>query len=101
MKYERPLLHLGQGVKISGGEKYFRKIIKKHKIPFFALTWNASDLIESDHPSYIGRPGAFAERGSNFIVQNCDYIYLWAQGYRLWLLDMVLRILQEKQKNND
>ena len=26
------------------------------------------------------------------------YIYLWAQGYRLWLLDMVLRILQEKQK---
>ena len=80
MKYERPLLHLGQGVKISGGEKYFRKIIKKHKIPF-ALTWNASDLIESDHPSYIGRPGAFAERGSNFIVQNCD-LYL-SVGTRL------------------
>ena len=36
------------------------------------MTWNASDLIESDHAQYIGRPGAFAERGTNFIIQNCD-----------------------------
>jgi len=68
---KRPILHLGHGVKISRGEEYLRKIIKKYKIPF-ALTWNASDLIESSHPYYIGRPGAFAERGTNFIIQNCD-----------------------------
>ncbi len=67
----RPVLHLGQGVKISGSEKYVRKIINKYKIPF-ALTWNASDFMESNHKSYIGRPGAFAERGTNFIIQNCD-----------------------------
>ena len=36
------------------------------------MTWNASDLIESDHKYYVGRPGAFAERGTNFIIQNCD-----------------------------
>jgi len=68
---ERPILHLGHGVKISEGVSYLRKIIKKYKIPF-ALTWNASDLIESNHPYYIGRPGAFAERGTNFIIQNCS-----------------------------
>tara|TARA_B100000029_G_scaffold232220_1_gene229616 strand:- start:3281 stop:5053 length:1773 start_codon:yes stop_codon:yes gene_type:complete len=68
---DRPLLHIGHGVKISNGEKYLRKIVNKYKLPF-ALTWNASDLIESNHPLYIGRPGAFAERGSNFIVQNCN-----------------------------
>ena len=67
----RPVFHFGQGVKISQGEKYVRKIINKYNIPF-ALTWNASDLIESNHKSYIGRPGAFAERGTNFIIQNCD-----------------------------
>ena len=50
-------------------EKNLRKIINKYKIPF-ALTWNASDLIESDHKYYIGRPGAFAERGTNYIIQN-------------------------------
>ena len=71
LKYDRPMLHIGHGVKISKGEKYLRKIINRHHIPF-ALTWNASDLIESNHPSYIGRPGAFAERGSNFIIQNCN-----------------------------
>ena len=65
------MLHIGQGVKISGGEKYLRSLINKYEIPF-GLTWNASDLIESSHNSYIGRPGAFAERGSNFIVQNCN-----------------------------
>ena len=72
LKYDRPLLHIGHGVRISQGQKYLRKIINKHKIPF-ALTWNATDLIESNHSSYVGRPGAFAERGSNFIVQNCNF----------------------------
>jgi len=71
LKCKRPMLHIGQGVKISNGQKYVRKIVNKYKIPF-ALTWNASDLMESNHPYYIGRPGTFAERGSNFIVQNCD-----------------------------
>ena len=71
LKYDRPVLHVGHGVKISNGEKFLRKIIDKYHIPL-ALTWNASDLIESSHPSYIGRPGAFAERGSNFIIQNCN-----------------------------
>jgi len=69
-KSDRPVLHLGHGVKIAKGEKYLRKIINKYRIPF-ALTWNASDLVESKHPSYIGRPGAFAERGTNFIIQSC------------------------------
>lgn len=77
---KRPVLHLGHGVKISEGEKYLRKIINKFKFPF-ALTWNASDLIESNHSSYIGRPGAFAERGTNFIIQNCS-LYI-AVGTRL------------------
>ena len=70
-KSERPVLHLGQGVKIAGAQNYLRKLVDKFRIPF-ALTWNASDLIESSHKSYIGRPGAFAERGTNFIIQNCD-----------------------------
>ena len=68
---KKPILHLGHGVKISNASSYLRKLIEKFKIPF-ALTWNASDLIESSHPCYVGRPGAFAERGTNFIIQNCD-----------------------------
>ena len=70
-KSKRPVIHIGHGGRISNCEKNLRKLIDRCKIPF-ALTWNASDLIESSHSSYVGRPGAFAERGSNFIIQNAD-----------------------------
>ena len=69
---KRPLIHLGHGVKLSNAQKIVKKFFNKHKIPF-GLTWNADDLISSDHNLYVGRPGAFGERGSNFIVQNCDF----------------------------
>ena len=67
-----PLIHLGHGVKLSGAKKIIQKFFNKNKIPFL-LTWNADDIISSNHEMYFGRPGAFGERGSNFIVQNCDF----------------------------
>ncbi len=72
IKHDRPLIHLGRGAKISNCEKIFKKFIKKFNIPF-VLTWNADDFIDSSHPMYFGKPGAFGSRGSNFIVQNCDF----------------------------
>ncbi len=44
-------------------------------------TWCAADLIASDDPLYVGRPGAVAARGANFALQNCDF--LLAIGVRL------------------
>lgn len=71
-KAKKPLIHLGHGVRLSGGKEIVKKFFDKFSIPF-VCTWNADDLINSDHPMYFGRPGAFGERGSNFIVQNCDF----------------------------
>lgn len=71
-KSKRPLIHLGHGVKLSGAKKLINAFFKKFKIPF-VVTWNADDIINSNHKMYCGRPGAFGERGSNFIVQNCDF----------------------------
>jgi|TARA_B100001059_G_scaffold236621_1_gene288333 acetolactate synthase I/II/III large subunit len=69
---KRPLIHLGHGVRLANASSIVKKIFNKHKIPF-VVTWNADDLIPSNHKMYFGRPGAFGERGSNFIVQNCDF----------------------------
>ncbi len=69
---KRPLIHLGHGVKLSESQKLVKVFFDKFKIPF-VVTWNADDIISSDHKMYCGRPGAFGERGSNFIVQNCDF----------------------------
>lgn len=71
IRSKRPLLHLGQGVRISKSINKYKKFIEKNQIPF-SLTWNATDILESNNPLYAGRPGAFAERGANFIVQNSD-----------------------------
>ncbi len=69
---KRPLIHLGHGVKLSKSHNIVKKFFKKYNIPF-VVTWNADDLISSDHKMYFGKPGQFGERGSNFIVQNCDF----------------------------
>ncbi len=69
---KKPLIHLGHGVRLSNSEKLVKKFFNKYKIPF-VVTWNADDIISHDNSMYCGRPGAFGERGSNFIVQNCDF----------------------------
>ena len=46
---------------------------------------------------YFGRPGAFGERGSNFIVQNCDFYLSIGTRLHLWLQATMLRDLQKMQ----
>ena len=69
---KKPVIHLGGGARLSKSQKLLKKFFQKNKIPFI-LTWNADDLIGSKHPLYSGKAGAFGERGSNFIIQNCDF----------------------------
>lgn len=70
---ERPLLIVGQGVRLAGGVESFRKAITRLYIPLLTSRLGI-DLIESDHPLYIGRPGTYGERSANFAVQNADLI---------------------------
>ncbi|MDC0351680.1 thiamine pyrophosphate-binding protein [Candidatus Pelagibacter sp.] len=69
---KKPLIHIGHGVRLSNGEKIIKKFFNKFNIPFI-LTWNADDLMPHNHKMFFGKAGAFGERGSNFIVQNCDF----------------------------
>ena len=71
-KSKQPLIHLGHGVKLSNGQQIANQLLTKFKIPF-SLTWNASDLMPHNLVNYCGKPGAFAERGANFIVQSADF----------------------------
>ena len=71
----RPLVLVGNGVHISSAEKKFLNFVRKSKIPFLS-TWNASDLIQSNHPLYFGRPGLFGNRVANFAIQSCDLLII-------------------------
>ncbi len=77
---ERPLLFAGNGLRLAKAEAEFAQLRKLLGIPTVA-TWCAADLVPSDDPTYVGRPGSVAARGANFALQNCDF--LLAIGVRL------------------
>ena len=77
---ERPLLFAGNGIRLARAEKAFEELRKLLGIPTVA-TWCAADLVPSDDPTFVGRPGSLAARGANFALQNSDL--LLALGVRL------------------
>jgi acetolactate synthase-1/2/3 large subunit len=77
---DRPLLFAGNGIRLARAEREFETLRKHLQIPTVA-TWCAADLVPTDDPTYVGRPGSLAARGANFALQNSDY--LLAIGVRL------------------
>lgn len=77
---ERPLLFAGNGIRLARATPQFDKLRQILQVPSVA-TWCAADLVPSDEPTYVGRPGSVAARGANFALQNCDF--LLAIGVRL------------------
>lgn len=70
---KRPVFYAGYGIRLSGAYKAFRSVIEKLNIPV-ATYWNAVDLIEDEHPLYVGRGGNMGDRPGNFAIQNADLI---------------------------
>jgi acetolactate synthase-1/2/3 large subunit len=77
---ERPLLFAGNGIRLACATEEFERIRLLLRIPSVA-TWCAADLVPSEEPTFVGRPGSVAARGANFALQNCDF--LLAVGVRL------------------
>jgi acetolactate synthase I/II/III large subunit len=70
---ERPLLFVGNGVRLARAEGAFRELLQRLRIPVVA-TWCAADIVSSEDPLFVGRPGSLASRGANFALQNCDFL---------------------------
>ena len=70
---ERPLLFAGNGIRLAGALREWNQLRELLNIPT-AATWCAADLVPSDEPLFVGRPGSVAARGANFALQNCDFL---------------------------
>lgn len=68
---ERPVLNLGNGVRISGAYDDVQKLIRKLNIPV-VVGFNSIDTVPSDDPLYVGRAGIMGDRPGNWAVQNSD-----------------------------
>jgi len=68
---KRPVLWLGNGIRLSGAEKKVKELVEKLGIPTL-VTWQACDILDSDHELCFGRAGVYGQRAANFVLQNCD-----------------------------
>lgn len=67
----RPVLWLGHGIRLAGAEGKVRQLVEKLGVPVL-VTWQACDILDSDHPLCFGRAGVYGQRAANFVLQNCD-----------------------------
>lgn len=72
-KAKRPLVLAGYGVSLADARQEFKKFVEELRVPF-VTTWGAADVMPTDVPMNIGRPGMSGQRGANLAVQNCDLL---------------------------
>ena len=72
-KAKRPLLILGNGVRLAGRSKHLDDFIEQHNLPF-VTTWTASDLFATDNPLNLGIIGMSGQRGANRAVFSADLL---------------------------
>lgn len=72
-KAKRPVLYIGNGVRLAGGVKSLLQLIELLKIPVLT-SFAGYDILGTDNPYFFGRPGTVGQRHANFILQNSDLL---------------------------
>ena len=70
---QRPIILAGNGIRLAHAEAEFFELLGALQVPV-ETTWLAIDIVPSKHPLFVGRPGSLASRGSNFAIQNSDFL---------------------------
>ena len=70
---KRPVIYAGYGIRLAGAVTEFKEMIDKLGVPVVTY-WNSIDVIEDEHPLYVGRGGNMGDRPGNFAVQNSDLV---------------------------
>jgi len=70
---KRPVVYAGTGIRLAGAVESFSKMLETLNLPA-VLGFTAQDLLPTDHPLNIGRPGSNGDRAGNFAVQNSDLL---------------------------
>jgi len=70
---KRPVIMAGQGIRISGAIDSLLTFAETWNIPI-VTTYLGVDVIDSNHPNFIGRIGIKGTRAGNLAVQNADIL---------------------------
>ena len=72
---ERPVVLVGNGVRIAGGENLFHQLVERLGLPVLTTRLGV-DLLAADQPLCFGMPGGIASRAANFTLQNSDFLLI-------------------------
>jgi acetolactate synthase I/II/III large subunit len=72
---ERPVILVGNGVRLSGAEADLLRLVEQLNVPVLTTRLGV-DLIPASHPLSCGMPGCIASRGANFTLQNADWLLI-------------------------
>ena len=79
---KKPLLLVGNGIRLSGGVNELRELLTKTNIPVISAV-NGNDIVTSDYEHYCGRFGTHAQISTNKLLSECDF--LLSIGSRLYV----------------
>jgi len=79
---KKPLLLVGNGIRLSGGVNELRELLTKTNIPVISAV-NGNDIVTSDYEHYCGRFGTHAQISANKLLSECDF--LLSIGSRLYV----------------
>ncbi|MCM1429844.1 MAG: thiamine pyrophosphate-binding protein [Muribaculaceae bacterium] len=75
LEAKKPLILAGFGVRSAGAAELLELLSNKYQIPV-VTSRGGIDVIASDAPYYVGRPGGYGDRASHFAVQACDVLLI-------------------------
>ena len=79
---KKPLLVVGNGVRLSGAVDDIREVLARTSIPTITAI-NGNDIVNSDYRYYYGRFGTHAQICANTLLSECDF--LLTIGSRLYV----------------
>jgi acetolactate synthase-1/2/3 large subunit len=70
-KSRRPCLLAGAGIRLADAIGELHRFVNDANIPVMTSRLGM-DLMDHGHPLFVGRPGTYGDRASNFTIQNAD-----------------------------
>src|SRR3990167_515815 len=70
---KRPVLYVGNGIRLAHATDELLKLINLIKIPTL-VSYAGYDQVPNSNKYYFGRAHAFGQRAANFIIQNSDFL---------------------------
>lgn len=74
-KAERPLMLIGQGIRLGNAVNELWDFIEKTKINVISAM-SGDDLVNYDYPYYLGAQGMTGVGAANYAVDNCDLLLI-------------------------